>query len=78
MARDPQRREDARDDNRGRTLDVVVERRNAALVPIEQSQRVLLLEVLELDQAAGPDLLDADHERLHERVVLGAPQPGAR
>ena len=35
----------------------------------------MLLEVLELDQAARPDLLDAGDERLDERVVLGAAQP---
>ncbi len=51
------------------------ERRDAALVAVDQAQRVVLLEVLELDQTAGPDLLHRGHERLHERVVLGAPQP---
>ena len=39
------------------------------------AQRVLLLEVLELDEGARPDLLDAGDERLHERVVGRAAQP---
>ena len=70
-----QRGEDARhDDGRG-ALDVVVERRNAVAVALEDAQRVVLLEVLPLDDAAGPDLLHAVDERLDQRVILGAAQP---
>ena len=43
-------------------------------VAVEEAQRVVLLEVLELDDAAGPDRLDPGDERLDERVVLGAAQ----
>ncbi len=71
----PQRGHDPRDDDRRRALDVVVERRDAVLVAVEDAQGVLLLEVLELDEAAGPDLLDAGHERLDDRVVRRAAQP---
>ena len=74
-ARRPQPGQDPGQDHRGRALDVVVERRHAALVAVEQAQRVGLLEVLELDHAARPDLLDAADEGLDERVVLGAAQP---
>ena len=45
------------EDDRRRALDVVVERRHATLVAVEEAQRVGLLEVLELDQAARPDRL---------------------
>ncbi len=63
----------ASDHGRG-ALDVVVEARDAVLVAVEQAQRVVLLEVLELDQAARPDLVDPDDERLDQGVVLGAAQ----
>ena len=49
---------------------------DAVPVAIQDPQRVLLLEVLPLDHAAGPDLVDAGDERLDQRVVLGAAQPG--
>ena len=62
-------------DDRGRARDVVVERGDAVAVALDEPHRVVLLEVLELDQAARPDLLDAGHERLDERVVLRAAQP---
>ncbi len=41
------------------------------------AQRVVLLEVLELDETAGPDLLHAGDERLHQLVVRLAPKPRA-
>ena len=47
---------------------------HAIAVAVEDAQRVGLLEVLELDDAARPDLLDAGDERLDERVVVGAAQ----
>ncbi len=61
------------DDRRG-PLDVVVERRHAVAVAVEDAQRVGLLEVLPLDDAAGPDLGDALDEGLDERVVVGSAQ----
>ncbi len=50
---------------------------HAVPVPVEQAQGVGLLEVLELDDAAGPDLRDARDEGLDERVVRRAAQRGA-
>ena len=57
------------DDRRG-PLDVVVERRHAIAVAVQDAQRVRLLEVLPLDDAARPDLGDALDEGLDQRVVL--------
>ena len=71
----PERRDDAGHDDRRRALDVVVERRDPVAVAVEDAQRVVLLEVLPLDDAAGPDLGDAGDERLDQRVVLGTAQP---
>ena len=65
------------DDRRG-PLDVVVERRHAIAVAVEDAQRVRLLEVLPLDDAARPDLGDALDEGLDQRVVLGARAGAAR
>ena len=64
----------AGDHDRGGPLDVVVEGRHAVPVAIEDAQRVVLLEVLPLDEAVGPDLGDALDERLDERVVGRPPQ----
>jgi len=72
----PQRGDDAGQDDRGRALDIVVERRRARPVPVEDPECVLLLEVLPLDQTAWPDLLDPLDEGLDELVVRGAPKPG--
>ena len=52
----PKRGQDPRHDDRGGALDVVVEGGHAVLVPIEDPQRVGLLEVLPLDDATGPHL----------------------
>ncbi len=65
----------ARDDDRGRALDVVVERGQPVLVSIQQAERVLLLEVLELDEAPGQTSSTRRDERFHDRVVRRAPQP---
>ena len=64
----------AGDHDRGGPLDVVVEGRHAVPVAVEDAQRVVLLEVLPLDDAARPDLRDALDERLDERVVVRSPQ----
>ena len=61
-------------DDRG-ALDVVVEGRHTVAVLLEDAQRVVVLEVLPLDDAAGPHLLDAVDERRHQGVVLVAAQP---
>ena len=55
-AGDAQRREQARQRDRGRALDVVVEHADAVAVLREQPERVLVGEVLELDQHAGQEL----------------------
>ena len=57
-----------------RPLDVVVERRHAIPVAIEDAQGVGLLEVLPLDDAPRPHLGDALDEGLDQRVVLRAAQ----
>ena len=70
----------ASDDGR-RALDVVVERRHAIPVAVEDAQGVGLLEVLPLDDAARPDLGDTLDERLDQRVVLrrrAGAAPGSR
>ena len=67
-------RQHAGHDDRGGALDVVVERRDAVLVAVQDAQGVVLLEVLELDEAARPDRLDAGHEGLDELVIGGAAQ----
>ena len=74
IPRPAQPRQDPGHDDRRRPLDVVVERRHAIAVAIEDAQRVGLLEVLPLDDAARPDLGDALDERLDQRVVLGPAQ----
>jgi hypothetical protein len=45
-------------------------------VPVKDQQRVLLLEVLPLDQAARPHLLDAVDECIDEVVVSRTTKPG--
>ena len=71
-------RVEAGQDDRGRALHVVVEAGHLVAEVVEDAQGVGALEVLPLDDAAGPDLLDAAHEGLHQLVVGMAPQaPGA-
>ena len=65
----------AGDHDRGGALDVVVEGRHAVPVAVEDAQRVVLLEVLPLDDAARPDLGHALDERLDQRVVGRPAQP---
>ena len=71
----PRRGIDAGHRDRGRALDVVVEAGHAVAEVVQDAQRVGSLEVLPLDDAAGPDLLDALHEGLDELVVGRAAQP---
>ena len=61
-------------DDGGRALDVIVEGRQAVPVPIEESEGIVLLEVLELDEAAGPHLVHAGDECLHQLVVRLTPK----
>ena len=70
-----QARQHAADDDRRRALDVVVERRHPIPVAIEDAKRVGALEVLPLDDAAGPHLGDAGDERLDQLVIRRASQP---
>ena len=67
--------QDAGQHDGGRALDVVVEARHAVAIAVQDAERVVLLEVLPLDEAARPDLLDAGDEGIDQRVVLGASQP---
>ena len=67
--------EDPAENDRGGALDVVVERADAVAIAVEDPQRVVLLEVLPLDDAARPALGDAGDERLDQRVVRRAAQP---
>jgi hypothetical protein len=69
-------REDAGENAGAGALDVVVERGKLRSVAIEQIERVLLLEILPLQEGAGeppPGRLD---ELLHQRVVWHATQAG--
>ncbi len=64
--------------DRGRALDVVVEAGYQVAELSQDAQRVGTLEVLPLDDAAGPHVLDPAHERLDELTVGGTAQtPGA-
>src|SRR5262249_9175959 len=69
-----QRRQDAPDDDRGPTLDVVIEGRDAFAVAVEDPQRVGLLEVLPLDHAAGPHVRNGVDEFLDQAVIFDATQ----
>ena len=67
-------RQHARDHDCSRALDVVVERRDAVPVAIEDPQGVRLLEVLPLDDAVRPDLGYPFDEGLDKVVVRRAAQ----
>ena len=69
LAGDAQRREDARERDRGGALDVVVERGNALAVFLEQPECVVVREILELDHDAGKHFARCRDELLHELVV---------
>ena len=80
LAGDAQRRVDAGERDRGGALDVVVERADAVAVLLQQAERVVVGEVLELDDDAGEDrarrgdeLVDAARRR---RRRSGAAAPG--
>ena len=64
-------------DHGGGALDVVVEARDPVAVAVEQPDRVVLLEVLPLQEGVGVDLGPRFDERVDERVVGFAPQAGA-
>ena len=66
----------ARQDDGSGALDVVVEARQPPPIPLEDAHGVVLLEVLPLDDGGREDSRDGVHERLHDRVVGGAAQPG--
>ena len=59
----PDSREDAADHHGRGALHVVVEARHPVAVAVEDAERVVVLEVLPLDHAARPDLLDAAPRR---------------
>ncbi len=71
-AGDAQRRDDARERHRRGALDVVVERADALAVPLQQPERVVVGEVLELHDDAGEDLLRRRDEFVDQLVVRGA------
>ena len=71
----PGRKEAAQDDS-ARSLDVVVEARQSMAVALEDPQRVVLLEVLPLDDGGGKDTPHRPDERLHHLVVGLTPQTG--
>ena len=74
--RRPERRQYPRHRHDGGPLDVVVERADPVAVPLQQADRVVLLEVLPLEDGARVDLADARHEGLHHLVVRLAAQAG--
>ena len=71
-ARDPERSEDARERDRGRPLDVVVEAAHAVAVARQEPHRIRPGPVLELNAALGELGLHRRHELLDERVELFA------
>ena len=68
--------QEARPGRRRRSLDVVVEARQSVAVAVEDPQRVVLLEVLPLDDGRRKDTPHRLDERLHHLVVGLTPQPG--
>ena len=70
-----QRRQDAPQHHRGGSLHVVVEAGYPFPVPIQEPDRVVLLEVLPLQQRMRKDVPHRLHESLDEAVVGGASQP---
>ena len=67
--------EQAREDDRTGALDVVVEARLPVAIAIEDADRVVLLEVLPLDDGPREDPGHSVDERLDDRVVRPAAQP---
>ena len=70
-----QRREQAGERDRRRALDVVVERRNLVAVFVQQAERRVIGEILELDQHAGEDLARGGDEFVDEFVIGRAGEP---
>ena len=64
------RRQDTGDDHRGGSLNIVVEAQQPVFVAIQQRERVDLLEVLPLEEGAGPATGDGVDELIHQLVVL--------
>ena len=56
--------------DRGGSLDVVVERRDPIAIFLQQPERIVAREVLELDHDAGEKLAGGDHELLDQGVVF--------
>ncbi len=71
----PEGAEDATHHDRGRALDVVVEARDPVPVAVEHPDRVVLLEVLPLQDGVREHLVDRLDERLEEPLVRLAAQP---
>ena len=70
-----QRREQARERHRGRSLDVVVEDVYLVAIFVQQPERRVIGEILELDQHAGEGLARGGDEFVDEFVIGRAAQP---
>ena len=70
LAREAQARDHASDRDGRRALNVVVERADAVLVLLEEAERVLVAEVLPLQQRLREALLHRAHELVDELVVV--------
>ena len=75
LAAVPQGGQDAGHHHGRGSLDVVVEAGQRGPVPVEQPDRVVLLEVLPLQDRVGEGVADRPDERVDEAVVVGAAQP---
>src|SRR5450759_507535 len=69
-----QRREQPRERHRGRSLDVVVEDGYPVAIFVQQPERRVIGEILELDQHPGESLARSGDEFLNKLVVRGAAQ----
>ncbi len=69
-----QTRQNTRDADAGGALDVVVERRNAPPIALQQGEGAILVKILPLQNGAGKHLANAAHERFDEVFVLSTAQ----
>ena len=67
--RDTQRREDACERYRRRTLDIVVEDAHAVAVVMQETKRGVVREILELDDDAREYIGRSLHELVNELVI---------
>ena len=70
-----QRREQARERHRRRSLDVVVEDANLVAIFVQQTEGRMIGEILELNQHPGKHCARGGDEFVNELIICGAAQP---